>query len=305
MTKATSRMSFSKGLGRKDGRPTELDKLKVRFPEKRAFITGAAHGLGRALALELAAGGWALGLNDLDRNALDLTAEDVRAAGGSAACYVFDVANETSMLDAVKEFSKDQNGFDLMFNNAGAGDGGFFSSFDMGRWRRLIDVNLLGVVYGTRAALEIMSRQNHGHIINIASAAAFHGLPGLSAYNATKAGVMALTETVYTEIEHTNVDISVQICTMWKSSNFAAASAKNVNMDEKEREVVERMTETAPITDVDAARYTLNRLLDRDLYIVIPTDAPKLAMIKRLSPKLYLKFKRFVARRAGIMPDEA
>ncbi len=77
LTKNDESNSKNEFFGRKDGRPTELDKLKVRFPDKRAFITGAAYGLGRALALELASGGWALGLNDLDRSALNRTAEDV------------------------------------------------------------------------------------------------------------------------------------------------------------------------------------------------------------------------------------
>ncbi|MCZ8131168.1 MAG: SDR family NAD(P)-dependent oxidoreductase [Steroidobacteraceae bacterium] len=175
-------------------------QLAAALPGRRAFLTGAASGLGLALANELARAGWTLGLLDRDAVRLAGVAATLRAAGApDVHAFPGDVTDEAAFTAVVAEFAMRTGGLDLMVNDAGVAVAGRFESTPLADWRWALDVNVLGVVVGCRAAVPILRRQGTGLILNVASAAGFASGPQMSAYNASKAAVISITETLVQE----------------------------------------------------------------------------------------------------------
>jgi NAD(P)-dependent dehydrogenase (short-subunit alcohol dehydrogenase family) len=135
------------------GDATPADKLTHRFPARRAFITGAASGLGRALALELAGAGWQLGILDISQPELESTRSELLAASAPLVSgYCGSVASEPFVSESVGDFTARQGGLDLIVNNAGVGVAGAVDATPPENWRWIVDINLLGTVWGCRAA---------------------------------------------------------------------------------------------------------------------------------------------------------
>ena len=183
--------------------------LARRFPAKRAFITGAGSGLGRAFATELAASGWQLGLLDVSAGRLAEVEAELGSAGTRVSCYAGDVASESFVAGSVADFASRAGGLDLMINNAGVAAAGPIESTPAADWRWIVDINLLGVVWGCQSAAARMRHDGSGLILNIASSAGFASAPQMSAYNATKAAVISLSETLAAELSGTGVQVSV------------------------------------------------------------------------------------------------
>ena len=259
-----------------------LALLAARHPGRRAFITGAASGLGRALAMRLGRAGWQLGLNDLDLAGLQRIAA---AAGGTPAVHAFDVADPAAFDAAAASFVAAHGAPDLLFNNAGVGCGGLFLDTPVQHWRDVLDVNLLGVVHGTRAFLPAMIRHGSGHVVNVASAAAFHGLPKFSAYSASKAAVAALSEALRAELAGTGVDVTLKMTTFYRD---AAIGAHTLGSDAIRRQA-QALVDRAPLDADDAAARLLVHMARRRFYAVYPGQARALWAIKRHAPGWYLR----------------
>jgi NAD(P)-dependent dehydrogenase (short-subunit alcohol dehydrogenase family) len=267
------------------GRPpaSHLSALNERYPRKRAFVTGCASGLGRALCKELAAAGWTLGMNDVDAGGLAAAKEEVEAIGGDPRPYAFDVARADEFRDAASDFVRRNGGVDLVVNNAGLGAGGFFDGYPLEHWREVVGVNLMGVVHGCHVFLPAMKRAGSGHIVNVASAAALHALPQVSAYNATKAGVLALSETLRAELHGTGVGTSVMVSTFFRSE-----IAKNTRGTDAEKRKTQGLVDASRLSAEEAARRTLAGVAKNRFYIVMPTQARVLWSFKRHLPRVYL-----------------
>lgn len=164
--------------------------------EKRAVVTGAASGLGKAIAQRLHAEGCRVWLADLDLDGARAAAD---ALPGSHALAV-DVTDEASVQGMLHAVVAEAAGIDILVNNAGV-DGArtCFATDTSDNWRAVIDINLTGVYYGIRHALPGMIERKAGVILNMASIAGFVGFPILPAYNASKAGVMGLTRSAALE----------------------------------------------------------------------------------------------------------
>jgi NAD(P)-dependent dehydrogenase (short-subunit alcohol dehydrogenase family) len=152
------------------------------------LVTGAARGIGRATAERFLAGGWRVGLYDVDRDAV------TDAAGGRAGAVpgVLDVRDPEQWTAALAEFCGD-GGLDVLVNNAGVLSSGPFAGMDPDTHRRMVDVNVTGVVNGAAAGHPYL-RRARGLLINLCSASALYGQPALATYGATKAAVRSLTE---------------------------------------------------------------------------------------------------------------
>ena len=175
-------------------------QLARRFPAKRAFITGASSGLGLELARALGRDGWTLGLFDRNVERLAHVEEELSGAGLTVLAYPGDVTNADEFTVAVNSFAATHDGLDVMVNNAGVAGGGTLMEVPLEDWRWIIDINFMGVVHGARAAIPHLQRNGTGLMINVASAAAFASAPGMSSYNATKAAVLSLSETLSGEL---------------------------------------------------------------------------------------------------------
>ena len=148
--------------------------LTAALPGRRAFITGGASGLGLALATRLARDGWTLALLDRDGARLAQAAQALEEAGAAAvSVFVGDVSDEGACTRAVADFATKAGGLDLMVNNAGVAVAGRIEETPVADWRWALEVNVIGVAIGCRAALPHLRRAGAGLILNIASAAAF------------------------------------------------------------------------------------------------------------------------------------
>jgi len=169
-------------------------------------ITGGARGIGRATAAVLAGQGMRVAIGDLDLQAARKAACDIGANAIGLPLDVTERASFAAFLDGVEE----QLGpLDVLINNAGIMQVGRFVDEDDLTARRMIDINLGGVILGTKLALERMVPRNRGHIVNISSQAGKYGAPGGATYSATKHAVIGLTEAVRGELRLMRADIDL------------------------------------------------------------------------------------------------
>jgi short-subunit dehydrogenase len=275
-------------------------KLAARFPGRRAFITGAASGLGYALALELVNDGWLVGINDADADRLAIAHRQLRALNGRVLAFPFDVASETDYRLAAHSFLAAAGGIDLLVNNAGLGGGGGIGEFSLADWRKLMDVNVLGVVHGCHIFLPAMQMQGRGHILNIASAAAYHSLPFIGAYNATKAAVVSITETLHAENAGSGISASVMISAFYKSD----IARFTLGGDLATKRTL-GLTKLASATAQEMASQTLHGLQKSKPYIVLTRDGRAIYFMKRHFPQLFLRLAPRIAKAAFAKAEAA
>jgi NAD(P)-dependent dehydrogenase (short-subunit alcohol dehydrogenase family) len=277
-------------------------RLTTRFPAKRAFITGAASGLGRALALEFACAGWRLGILDISSEGVESARSELQAAGARLVShYVGSVGSEPFVSASVADFAERLGGLDVMINDAGVAVAGPLEATSPDDWCWIVDTNLLGVVWGCRAALPLMRRAGAGIILNIASAAGFAAAPNMSAYNATKAAVISLSETLAAETGDSSIQVSCAMPGFFRSHLVAGLRAPPA-----ERAAARRLLEGSSHSASEAARAILAGVADSRLYIVWPREYRALWHMKRLAPLLFLKEARKLtaAELAGPRQDD-
>lgn len=175
------------------------------FQGKVAVITGAGFGIGRALAVALAREGARLAISDIHPQALDetlrLLPKSVEARG-----YVLDVTQPESVLAHAEAVCRDFGTAHLLFNNAGTSMIGLFENQTLDEMRWLLDINLWGVIYGTKAFLPAMLAQREGCIVNVSSVFGLVGFASQSTYNIAKFGVRGLTEALWQELDGSGVE---------------------------------------------------------------------------------------------------
>lgn len=175
---------------------------------KVALVTGAGKGIGRAAAVSLAKEGVNIGLIARSENDLKKVKEEIEAFGVKAAYAAADVSVMEEVNNAVETLKKELGSTDILINNAGIAKFGKFLELDPEDWKQIIDVNLMGVYYVTRAVLPQLIERNSGDIINISSTAGQKGAPVTSAYSASKFGVLGLTESLALEVRKHNIRVS-------------------------------------------------------------------------------------------------
>jgi short-subunit dehydrogenase len=259
-------------------------KLSKTFPKKRAFITGAGGGLGRVLSLELAGNGWTIGISDISEAGLKETASLIEKAGGKAIVYKLDVADSDRYAAVAKEYLSVTGGIDLLINNAGVGDGGVFGEYAVENWKWIVGINQMGVIYGCHNFVPTMKQQKSGQIINIASAAGFAALPSMSPYNVTKAAVISLSETLYSELKGENVNVSVVCPTFFKTNVMQHSRG-----DEAQKKAGQKMVDKSGIEPIEIAQKVLSEAGKKTFYIVHPFSAKVLFSVKRLFPTMVIK----------------
>ncbi len=175
---------------------------------KKALITGAGKGIGKALALALAKEGVSVAL--LARTAADLekVAEEVTAFGVDAYIAQADVANLDSVNTAAEKVLNSFGAIDILINNAGIGRFGNFMDLEVASWEEVIQVNLMGAYYVTRAFLPQMIERKTGDIINISSTAGLNGNAMTSAYSASKFALIGMTDSLMKEVRKHNIRVN-------------------------------------------------------------------------------------------------
>ncbi|MBR6021713.1 MAG: 3-oxoacyl-[Kiritimatiellae bacterium] len=167
---------------------------------KIALVTGAARGIGQAIALRLAADGADVALADLKQEWLDDTAGKIRALGRRAECFAVDVSDGAAVAAAVDAAVAAFGKLDILVNNAGITRDGLLVRMDEASWDAVLGINLKGVFLMTKAAARHMMKARSGAIVNVASIVGITGNPGQANYTASKGGVIALTKTCAKEL---------------------------------------------------------------------------------------------------------
>ena len=176
-----------------------------RFEGKVALVTGAARGIGQAIALKLAGDGADLALCDLKAEWLDETKQKAEALGRKVYCYSVDVARAADVTAAVDQVQADAGHIDILVNNAGITKDGLLLRMSEEDWDAVLNVNLKGTFLFTKAVSKYMAKQRSGAMVNIASVIGLMGNAGQCNYAASKAGVIALTKSVARELAKRNV----------------------------------------------------------------------------------------------------
>jgi NAD(P)-dependent dehydrogenase (short-subunit alcohol dehydrogenase family) len=186
----------------------------------RVLVTGAASGLGRALALAWARRGARVLVADVNAERGAESVQMCRAAGVADVQFLrLDVTLEADFTNALACVQQHWQGLDILVNNAGVAGGGRFESIGEADWEWLLDINLMGVVRGCRAFTPLFKAQQGGQFVNIASMAGLLNPPAMANYNVAKAGVIALSETLATELSPWNIH-TLAVCPSYFQTNL-------------------------------------------------------------------------------------
>ncbi|HEY7058617.1 MAG TPA: SDR family NAD(P)-dependent oxidoreductase [Vicinamibacterales bacterium] len=181
---------------------------RIDLTNRRAVITGGAQGIGRAAVERFLDSGALVSIWDVDAKELETAASELQGRG-RVHTAVADVANVAQIDAATAATVKALGGIDILVANAGiAGPNHKLWDYPVEDWRRVIDINLLGVYYCCRAVVPVMLQQKYGRIVNISSVAGKEGNPNASAYSASKAGVIALTKSLGKELAGENIAVN-------------------------------------------------------------------------------------------------
>ncbi|HVT36040.1 MAG TPA: SDR family NAD(P)-dependent oxidoreductase [Nevskiaceae bacterium] len=263
---------------------------------QRALITGAGSGLGRALALRLAAHGWRVACSDRDLAAAQATLALIEKTGGRGLALALDVSRDDAFVEPVAGIAADWGGLDLLVNNAGVATAGTVAEADLAQWRFAIEINLLGCVRGARAVIPLMSAQGAGHIVNVASFAGIANPPALASYSATKAAVISLSETLRFELAPHGVGVSVACPSFFRTNLMATSQASAppgaANPAPQMERIVNKLMDTATVTADDVAADIHDAVLKNRFLVITHGDARARYHIKRLAPETFYKLAR-------------
>lgn len=176
---------------------------------KNAIITGGSRGIGRATALALAKEGVKLGLIARSEESFERVRKELTELGATFVTIPADVSNEVEIQTAIKEIENKLGGIDILINNAAVRAYGSFLDITTEDWKKVIDTNIMGIVYATKAVLQGMIERNHGDIVNISSMSGVNGTEGTSAYSASKFAVIGLSESLMQEVRRHNIRVTV------------------------------------------------------------------------------------------------
>ncbi len=176
---------------------------------RRAAITGASSGIGEATALAFAREGAKVALGARRADRLEALAKKIEDGGGTATALEADVSNQEDAEGFVQKAADDLGGLDILINNAGVMLLGPLEAQEGDEWRTMIEVNALGLVYCTKAALPLIREAGGGNIVNVSSVAGRQASMGVGVYNLTKFGVTGFSEALRQEGLHSNIRVTV------------------------------------------------------------------------------------------------
>ena len=253
---------------------------------KRILITGAASGLGLAMAKKYASEGWAVCIADIQDEEGHKVASELKDQHGNDCFFQhLDITNEDQWQELVNSISNRWEGLDALVNNAGVASGGAIDSLPLKDFQWTIDINLMGAVKGCYFCVPLL-KQSKGTLINVASMAGLVHMGRMSAYNASKAGVVALSETLSIELAPFDVSISV-VCPASFPSNLLNNNRITSN---DEVSVAKKLMDRSPVTADDIARMVYDDA-NKGKHIIIPTRREGILWrLKRYLPGLYFIF---------------
>ena len=251
----------------------------------RVFITGAGSGLGRAIALHYAVLGARIACTDRDPATAQATLDLVAQQGGSGLVLALDVTQEEDFLAARDAVQQAWGGVDVVINNAGVATAGDMDTAPLADWQWVLDINLLGVVRGCKAFVPMLKAQRAGHVVNIASFAGIANPPGMGSYNAAKAGVIAVSETLRHELASEGVGVGVTVvCPAFFPTNLMNhARVQQAGT----RNMVQRFMDKSGVTAESVAAQIAEAVGKKRFLVLTHKDSRVQARIKRFLPEVF------------------
>lgn len=249
-------------------------------PDSRVLITGAASGLGLALVHQFVERGCRV----LGTDRHPELPESLRGLEG-VSYLTLDVTQDVDWATARDWVVEEWDGLDYLFNNAGVAAGGRIELSEMDQWQWIVDINLLGVARGCRTFTPMLKEQGSGHIINTASAAGLIHPPRMSEYNAVKAGVVALSETLFHELKPFGVTVSVVCPTFFRTNLTESMRGK----DEAAQKSAAKLIDKAKLSADDIAARVVKGV-EKGKHIILTDRDGKIAYAaKRFARPLYYR----------------
>jgi NAD(P)-dependent dehydrogenase (short-subunit alcohol dehydrogenase family) len=250
------------------------------YQGKVAIVTGGGSGIGRCLCLELARrGAHAVAVADLSSEAAAETVRLIEQAGGRASAHAVDVTDADAVRRLVADVADEHGRLDYMINNAGTSVIGEVRDIPLSQWKRVIDVNLWGVIHGTTAAYARMLTQGNGHIVNVASGFGITPGPTLVPYAASKHAVVGLSTSLRAEATDLGVKVSV-VCPGYIQTTMLEKSA---TLGAENADVL-RNIPFKLCTAEDCARHALDGVARNRAIIAFPFYMRLLTFIYHLFP---------------------
>jgi len=238
----------------------------------RVLITGGASGFGQALATRYASQGHRVLVTDLAHDAPD-----------DVVYRPLDVRDDEAWTAAVRWIEGNWGGLDLLVNNAGVAAGGRVDAIPIDDWEWLLDTNLMGVVKGCRAFTPMFKAQRSGRIVNVASMAGLVHPPGMSSYNAAKAAVVALSETMLHELAPYGVGVSVVCASFFRTNLDQSMRGSDPDLEASARKLITDARYDATTIAARAAK-----AIDAGRFLILThPEGRALYQLKRLSPAAY------------------
>jgi short-subunit dehydrogenase len=261
-----------------------------KMPELKdsvAVITGAATGIGRALAERLAAEGASLCLADINKGALDVVAHALRAKGCDVTAHAVDVADRRQVEALSRKTVEHFGRADVLINNAGVALCGDVEEVSLADIEWLMGINFWGMVYGVKYFLPILKQQEKAYIVNLSSVFGMIAPPGQAAYSASKFAVRGFTEALRHELAGTNVQVS-NVHPGGIRTEIAKVSRVGADADPKKREEFAAKFDFIARTSPErAADRIVSGMLQGETRILIGRDASQIDLIQRLVPERY------------------
>ena len=269
----------------------------MKVKGKVILVTGGGSGIGRQIVLNLLSKGAKVIAVDINWPALQETFNLSGASGSNLSLFMADITDSTAVGELVGNAIEKNGCVDAIINNAGIIQPFVdLKDLDYKTIKRVIDVNLYGTLFITKGFLPHLLSRAEGHIVNISSMGGFLPVPGQTVYGATKAAVKLLTEGLHSELQHTNVHVTV-VFPGAVATNITANSGVTMNMVQKGNKVPAESKILAP---AKAAEIIVRGIENNDYQVYVGADSRFLGIFNRISPKRAASFINKQMKKYGI-----
>ncbi len=276
------------------------------FENRVAVVTGAASGIGRALALDLAGRGAHLAISDIDETGLEETRAKAEASGTRVTAERLDVADRDAFQAHAEQVMRDHGKVNLVINNAGVAVGATISELSHEDLRWLMGINYWGVVHGTQLFLPHLKASGDGHVVNISSVFGMIAVPGQAAYHSAKFAVRGFTECLRQELE---IEASGVSATSVHPGGIRTNIARNARLsgelpgNASRDELNEQFERAARTTPERAAEIILRGVEKNKRRVLIGPEAYVIDWVQRLFPTGYQRLLVWAAKRGQNVPS--
>jgi len=258
---------------------------------KRVLITGGASGLGKALAERYGQLGYQVCITDINEEQGQAVAQDIASSHGVECLFIrLNVTDDEGWQQVAQTVAQKWQGLDLLVNNAGVASSGDIDQVTMTDFQWTMDVNVMGVVKGCHYIVPML-KKSQGHIVNVASMAGLLHMPSMSAYNASKAAVVALSETLLAELSPHQVGVSV-LCPAFFKTNLTKTMRST---EQSGVHIANRLMEKSKVQVDDVVSCVVSGVEKNRFYLLSHPREAWLWRIKRWLPNVYFKIIRSAA----------